>query len=264
MQNFPRSADGDLFAPAFDISSFYDRGAGEGKAVELNQFSRTSKEIQVKPNMVGGGEGVVLDINAWLPSAAEKYNISPDIRDYILVPVPALITDIPNTNGDSLSVRELLDFKPRFGMPMYKTFKGKPTHKEHDNKDYTKAKGIIFDSYVKMLPGFHGKHAKLMMLLGYDRSRDSKLCNEILTDKVNTHSVGFYYTSYTCSFCGHVTTQDTLHFCQHTRLGKRPYSLQDMLVYRRCHDATGFECSHVDNPAYVSNQHLHSQIMKAR
>ncbi len=254
----------DLKSSSFDMSKMYDRSCGEGKAIELNQFSRTSKEIAVRSDIIGGGEGITLDMNAWLPGAAEKYRISADVRDYILVPVPALITDIPNTNGDSLSARELLDFKPKFGMPMYKTFKGKPTHQEHDNKDYTKAKGIIFDAYVKPLRGFNGNHLKLMLLLGYDRSRDPALCQSILTDKINTHSVGFFYTAYSCSYCGHTTHQETMHVCSHTRLHKKPYVMQDRLVYRRCHDATGFECSHVDNPAYVSNQHNFDDIMVAR
>lgn len=252
-----------LVSGSFDLSQMYDASVGEGRGLELNECSRTDTGISLKPQ-VAGGEGIVLDINAWLPAAAEKYNISKDIRDYVLVPVPALITDIPNTNGDSLSMRELLDFKPKFGMPMYKTFKGKPTHKEHDNKDYTKAKGIIFDAYLKPMPGFNSNYAKLMLLLGYDRSRDSQLCNEILQDRVNTHSVGFYYTSYTCTFCGHTTHQDTMHICSHTRLGKKPYEYQGRLVFRRCHDATGFECSHVDNPAYVSNQNLRKQVLTAR
>lgn len=253
----------ELVSGSFDLSQMYDVNEGEGVGLELNECSRTSKQISVKP-MAAGGEGVVLDINAWLPSAAEKYNISSDIRDYVLVPVPALITDIPNTNGDSLSMRELLDFKPKFGMPMYKTFKGKPTHKEHDNKDFTKAKGIIFDSYLKPMKGFNGNYAKLMLLLGYDRSRDPEICREILTDRVNTHSVGFYYTSYACTFCGHTTHQDTMHICSHTKLQKKPYEYQGRLVYRRCFDATGFECSHVDNPAYVSNQNLLKHVLTAR
>ena len=251
-----------LKATAFDLSALYDRRSGEGKGLELNKLSRTSKEISVRADLAGG-QGVVLDINAWLPSAAEKYNISKDIRDYIMVPVPALITELPNTNGDSVSVAELLDFKPKHGMPAYKTFKGKPTHKEHDNQDYTKAKGIILDSYLKPLRGFRGKHAKLMMLLAYDRTRDPVLCNSILKGE-NTHSVGFWYTAYTCSFCGHVTQQETMHLCSHTKLRKRPYVQQGRLVFRQCHDITGFECSHVGDPAYISNQGTQSQIMSAR
>lgn len=252
----------DLESKAFNLANYYNRKEGEGCGIELREMSRTSKSIQLAPN-AAGGQGIVLDINAWLPAAAEKYNISKDIRDYILTPVPALITELPNTNGDSVSKAEMLDFKPKFGMPAYKTFKGKPTHSEHANRDYTKAKGIILDSYLKPMAGFMGNHAKLMLLLAYDRTRDPVLCDKILRDE-NTHSVGFWYTSYTCSFCGHLTTQETMHVCSHTKLRKRPYILQNRLVYRECHDITGFECSHVGDPAYVSNQGNLNSLMMAR
>lgn len=250
-------------ANAFDVGR-YNIGQGEGRAFELSELSRTDKCITAKPNVVGGGEGVTIDANEWLPYAAEKYNISRDIRDYIMVPVPALITDLPNTNGDSAGLQELMDFKPKLGQMSYKTFKGKPTFYEHANKDHTKAKGVILDAYLKPLPGFKGSHAKLMLLLAYDRTSDSSIAQRILTNTCNTHSVGFYYTSYTCSLCGHTTHQDTMKLCSHTRLNRKPYEANGKIVYRWCHDITGFECSQVGNPAYVSNQHDPSKILVAR
>jgi hypothetical protein len=254
---------GKFVSSSFDIGNYSVR-EGEGRGIDLHKLSKNNMAITAKPDMVGGCEGVVLDVNAWLPAAAKVYNTSPDIRDYVMVPTPALITDLPNTNGDSASLTELLQFKPKLGMQAYKTYKGKPTFREHDNQDHTKARGIILDAYLKPLRGFRNNHAKLILLLAYDRTRDPEICNRILSNECNTHSVGFYYTSYTCSYCGHTTHQDTMLTCSHTRLGRKPYLKDGQIVYRWCHDSTGFECSQVENPAYVSNQHDPKNIMMVR
>lgn len=257
---------GKFHSTSFDLSMLnrYDVGSGEGRGISLHELSNKNKNISVRPDMAGGCDGVVLDANAWLPAAAAEMNISPDIRDYVMVPTPALITDLPNTNGDSASLKDLLRFNVKMGRQAYKTFQGKPTFVEHANKDHTQAKGIILDAYLKPLKGFKGELAKLVLLLAYDRTRDPDVCNKILTNRCNTHSVGFYYTSYTCSICGHTTHQDTMQLCSHTRLMKKPYLLNGRLCYRWCHDITGFECSQVDNPAYVSNQHNPNNILMAR
>ncbi len=39
------------------------------------------------------GDGMA-ECNLWLPFAAKKYNLSTDIRDYVLVPVPVLYSEI--------------------------------------------------------------------------------------------------------------------------------------------------------------------------
>jgi hypothetical protein len=261
---YPHDEEPELKSSSFDISRFYNPMEGEGVALELDKVSRHSKSIPLKDN-VSGGSGIILDVNSWLPGAAEKYNISKDIRDYVLVPSPGLITEMPNTNGDSLTMAEMLDFKQKFGMPMYKTFKCMPTFYEHQgNLDYTKAKGIILDSFLKPLKGFQGNHAKLVLLLAYDRTRDSQAVNSILNKKISTHSVGFFYTSYTCTVCGHTTHQKTMHMCKHTKLGQRPYNFGGKLAFRHCHDAKGFECSLVEDPAFVVNQHNTDHIMDPR
>lgn len=97
------------------------------KPTELHGISEKSKEIALKPQITGG-EGRTIDANMWLPRAAEAYHISPKLSDYILIPVPSLISDISNTNGDSVSKAELLRFQPDHGCLAYQTWKGKPTH----------------------------------------------------------------------------------------------------------------------------------------
>lgn len=196
-----------------------------------------------------------IEANTWLPFAAPYYNISADIRDYVLIPVPVIINDLPNTNGDSVSLKELLKFNPDLGMQAFKTFRGKPAFVEHDNKKIDRAKGVILDVFMQPIRKFgDGRYYKVIELLAYDRSKDPLLVNSILSGENNAYSIGFYYKSYTCSICGtHVkqTKFGTTSHCDHTFLKKKPYKMPDgRICYRQCHDIVGFETSVVKDPAY--------------
>ena len=220
----------------------------------LEREKKNSKEIILPEQVSGTGVSErISDCNYWLPYAAEHYCLSRDIRDYVLVPIPAIFSDLPNTNGDGLSLKQMLRFDPEFGMQMYKTFKGKPTHVEHQNKDITQAKGVILDSFLRPVP-FNRKYYKIVLLLAYDRTKDSALAESILRNESNAYSVGFYYKSYSCSVCGtRVGRGINLSPCSHTQMGKPTYQQADgKIVYRKCEDGVGFECSSVTTPAFVS------------
>lgn len=232
--------------------------------LSLDKLSKGTNEIPISGDASGTGFSErVLDCNFWLPYAAEHYDISRDIRDYILVPIPAIFSGLPNTNGDSLSLKEMLMFKPEYGMQMYKTFKGQPTHLEHANKDITKAKGVILESFLRPIK-FNPSYYKIVLLMAFDRTKDSILVDQILTGQQNAYSVGFYYSSYACSICGHVVGKGiNLSPCKHTQMGKPTYKQADgRLGFRKCQDAKGFECSVVNTPAFVSA--IGPKIMDAR
>lgn len=229
------------------------------KPMELNTLSPQTNEIPLSSGVSGTGTSErISDCNYWLPYAAEHYQISRDIRDYVLVPVPAMFSDLPNTNGDSLSLGELLRFIPEYGMQMYKTFKGQPTHEEHNNKDITQAKGVILDCFLRPI-GFNSRYYKVVQLLAFDRTKDPELVNQILLRQQNAYSVGFFYSSYACSICGNVVGKGiNLTPCEHTQLRRGTYRAQDgRLAYRKCRNGKGFECSVVRTPAYVSNIGTH-------
>ena len=218
------------------------------------QFDKNVSEIALGPDVSGTGQSEhISDCNYWLPYAAEHYHLSRNIRDYVLVPIPAIFSDLPNTNGDSLSLKQMLRFDPSYGMQMYKTFKGKGAFLEHANQDITAAKGIILESFLRPVP-FNTKYYKIVLLLAYDRTKDPVLANQILTRQTNAYSVGFHYESYSCSICGtRVGKGINLAPCSHTQLGRPTYRQQDgKLVYRMCENAAGFECSSVGTPAFVS------------
>lgn len=222
------------------------------KPTELRGISGKSNSINLNKEVTGASEGRTIDANMWLPRAAEVYQISPKLSDYILVPVPSLISDISNTNGDSVSKAELLRFHPDQGCLAYQTWKGKPTHVEHANKDITKAKGIILDVFLRPMARYHGNHVKVIKLLAFDRTKDETLCNNILERKVNTYSLGMWFKSYTCTICNNQVGQNFGRMCVHTKPRKPIYQQPDgKLAYRQCENIIGFETSVVLDPAYV-------------
>lgn len=193
-------------------------------------------------------QGHVLDIHNTLPGASKHYNISADLNDYIIVPVFTIPSEIPNRNGVGFPLEELTDFSPEDGMYYYQTFKNKPTHFEHVNKDYTIAKGIIADCYMRLLKGYsYNRIWKMVELLMWDRTRDPDLCKEILSGGINAYSMGAMVGGYSCSYCG-----SELGRCHHLHKDQKVdfYSQGGHLVYRRVSKPRGFETSAVATPAY--------------
>ena len=233
------------------VSRSFDVGAVR-PAIDLHAqgASRTSKSISLKGSLSGIGDTTQLDVNAWLPAASEHYNISKDLRDYVLHPTVVTLTGIPNTNGDGFELRDWLTFRPELGQLAFKTFKGKPTFVEHANSDYRVARGVILDSRLSQLKGYDQSHARLHLLLAFDRSLEPELCGDILSGEHNTYSKGTWYKAYTCSVCGETFTGRSRQLCGH--VGNRVRRLPDgRLAYRQCHILEGFECSAVRNPAFV-------------
>lgn len=213
------------------------------------------QDLQLPAAFTGTGASErVSDANIWLPHAAEVYNLSRRIQDYVLVPVVGLFSSLPNTNGDSVSLNELLRFNPFHGQQSYKIWKGQPTFTEHDNQDYLKSKGVILDVFLRPLKRFGaGKYYKLVMLHAFDRTKDPLLVNRILNREINSYSVGFYFKAYKCSVCGFHATEKTKGFCEHTKPRQVTYQHNSgFLSYRSCFDIKPFESSSVEVPAFVT------------
>ena len=222
--------------------------------LEMFKYKNPGDADNAIKQAIGAPAGSNIEANLWLPFAAKEYKLSTDIRDYVLVPVPILFSDIPNTNGDSVSIGELLRFDPELGMQAFKTFRGKPTFYEHDNQDITKAKGVILDAFMRPLRKFGGgKYFKLVELLAYDRTKDPLLVNSILSGENNAYSLGFYFKSYKCSICNQRFGQGGHSKpCSHTAPKRGTYRQNDgRLAYRQCEIIRGFETSVVASPAYV-------------
>lgn len=193
-----------------------------------------------------GGESQTIEANVWLPRAAEYWGLSKDINDYVLVPVPAMVTDIPNTNGDSVSLKELLAWNPEQGRQTFKTWEGKPMYVEHQHKPEW-VRGLILGTYMRPIRKFPGYY-KLVKLAALDRTRDPQRVNRVLSRELNTYSMGMFYSAFKCSVCGHIAGKGIANPCSHTRPRRPTYMMPDgKLSYRMCMGITGFELSLLEN-----------------
>lgn len=201
--------------------------------------------ITVNGDVSGTGETQTLQANIWLPRAAEYHGLSKNINDYILVAVPAMVTRMPNTNGDSVDLKEFLRWNAGQKQMAYKTWEGAPMYVEHQHKPEW-VRGLILGTYMRPTP-FKGIQ-KLVMLGALDRTRDQVRCARVLKRELNTYSMGMMYSQYICSVCGHVAGKGVGSPCSHTRPAKPTYQLMDgRLAYRRCQNITGFELSLLEN-----------------
>ena len=196
--------------------------------IEMHKVIREGK-LETLSNNIDEHEqvqGALLDAKEWLPFAAEKYCISPKLEDYVLLATPAMYSSLPNRNAVAFPFSELSSFNTDLGMLAYKGWKGMPSYQEHQNKDYTKAKGVIFDSVLRPVKGYKGNLWKVILLTGFDRNKDPILVNDILSHKRPSTSMGAYCEDYTCSICGaSLKESGELGGCEHIKKGDPTYKL---------------------------------------
>ena len=196
-----------------------------------------------KKRLVASVGGNHIDYS-WLQGASDTYQISPDIKDYIITEVPIVTVGIPNRNLHEFSFPEVSYFDPRFGTFVYKTFQGKPTFSDHNNKIFTEAKGVHFDSSLRKVPGWN--IWKIYVLLGYDRSKDSVLGREIEKGQRRTYSMGAWVSHFINSISGQLSNgNQPLKYPKGTVVNGR-------LSYDSCSGVEYFESSSVKGPADVS------------
>lgn len=216
-----------------------------GDPIDAHAQRITNRDIKTFATAITEGQGDSIDAYFWLPLAAEQYDVSKDLRDYVIVPnVPIILSDVPNTNGVAFSKEQLLKFNVKQGRVAFQTFKGKPCFVEHANHDHTKACGVILDCYVSRI-GTHGSGLiKVVELLAFDRNKNPEIAKGILERRRNCYSMGAYFDGFTMSD-GSPATQARL---------KEPLSVnaRDELVYKMVQNIEGFETSSVENPAYAA------------
>ena len=206
----------------------------------LRGFSELNKK-KCLAKINGGGPAIDF---SWLRGASETYQISPHIKDYVLAEVPIVTVDFPNRNLHAFPYDEVTYFDPRFGQFIYNTFCGKPTYADHENKNFTKAKGVHFDSSLRKVPGWD--IWKIYVLVGYCRQKDPVLATRIEQGARRGYSMGAWVSYFINSITGQIAngSQPLKHPKGEVYRGKLSYDLCTGIEY--------FETSSVEGPADVS------------
>jgi hypothetical protein len=231
-----------------------------GKPVEIFSIEKQKSRLTLASgdNLIDYTRATMMDSKDSLPFFAELYNISANIDDYIMVPVIIMPSEIPNRNSIGFPFSELSRANPDAGCLAYQTWKNKPTFIDHNNKDYTKAKGIIFASSMRPIIGCQGNLWKVICLCGFDRTRDPILANSILTGERNAYSMGAWTSKFTCSICNACVSSQPEPVCEHVNIKKPALSIfkdsqgRKQLAYIQARNPLGFETSSVGSPAYLS------------
>ncbi len=199
------------------------------------------------------------------PSDFSKIGSFEDYRTddgYLYTRVRAISSRV-NKNFDGWPSQELANG--------YKTFMGKPIFVDHNNSDYTRARGVVVDasihilddikkaasvdSYYETAPDNHKPPTWIELLLETDARKFPRLASEIITGGIDGVSMGCNVESSTCSICGnrasspdeycHHVHHKGAHFDSYDHSGKKT----SKLAYEDCHDIGFFEISYVFDPA---------------
>lgn len=251
--------------PAIDMHSQDTISNSIDRIAELSSDdSRTSTRSALN--------NIISEAPNWLPFAAESYEISANIRDFVMAPVVIIPSDLPNRNKTAFPYLELSSFNPEAGMLSYRTFSGKPTHIEHINRDITKAKGVVMDVAMHRMAGRLGNLWKVVSLCGFDRTKDAALANDILTGRRDSYSMGAYVKEYSCSICGCRTKPGMGKAlpCGDEHVNSKPGSAfktfnvggKNIVGHFNAHGITGFEVSSVSVPAWASAATKHDRTLR--
>lgn len=188
-----------------------------------------------------------LDVS-WLPMAAEQYQISPNIKDYVINEIPIVTVGVPNRNLDEFPFEEVTSFSPDYGRLVYQSFIGKPTHINHQNRDIKQAKGVMLDASLRKLD--NGQY-KIVVLAGWDRTKDREVAEGILNRTRNAFSMGALVGYTQCSYPGcEATSPNGKIACRHQEYGRGKGRVMDgQIIYERCYRVAYIETSAVDDGA---------------
>jgi hypothetical protein len=232
--NLPRHHENrfQVYASSYSFSNKEEIKHSLQKVTEVNKLKTTASV-----------NGKVIDYS-WLKGASETYQISSDIKDYVIQEVPIVTVDIPNRNLHCFPYEEVTYFDPRFGTFVYKTFIGKPTFADHNNKNFVQAKGIHFDATLRKVPNWN--IWKIYVLLSYDRTKDPALVRAIERGERRSYSMGAWVSYFINSITGQISngTQELRYPKGSVHNGYLSYDLTSGVEY--------FETSSVESPADVS------------
>jgi hypothetical protein len=232
---------------------FTDSAAGvyEGRDIKRGNFVKPVLGLHVDKSSLAN----IMDCAKILPFAAEAFNISPDLGDYIVTPVEIIRSEIPNRNGTGFLYEELTRYNPMRGDLSYRTWKGMGAYVEHaNNRDPDQAAGLILDVSIRRAPEFVGSFYRLNHLVAFDRNKRPDIATEILERKRTGYSMGSLCNYYSCSYCNR-NVSDMGGYCEHidTRTSQSKAMsmkiINGKLAYSQPRGISGIEASSVMIPA---------------
>lgn len=185
-------------------------GAVVGPPIDVHRALRR-KDIELSGEKAAIHKMDTLDVS-WLKPASAKLNISPSIKDYVMVPVILFYASVPNRNGLGFLQNDLVEWSTEYKVPAYKTWRGAPMHVEHDNADPSKAIGAVLDTFLRKHPADPKDFWKNIAYLAVDRGKDKATAQKVIKRQISTYSMGAYINGgYVCSVCekascGHIVT----------------------------------------------------------
>lgn len=185
-----------------------------------------------------------------LPWLAPALHISPNPEDYFMFPVPIMYSDLPNRNGVSFPLSELVKWNPDLKCQAYESWRFAPMFVEHKSEDITKAIGVVADVALRKIEGYgNGKLWKVVALAAIDRTKNPELAARMERGELNTYSMGAMVDGWTCSYCGaqegkcaHIDPDAPVTF----------YELNGRLVHKAVFGVGGYELSVVEDPAFLT------------
>lgn len=218
----------------------------EGHKLEVIAEPKTNR-VKVAGADLSACSCDILDIT-WLKSCSGALDISPNIKDYVIVEVPCVVAKYPNRNEDAFSYDELVAWRTPMSRMAYQTFIGKPTHENHQNQNPKDAKGVILDAVITPVLG--KLHVKL--LKAFDRGKDQELAKKVQQRNRIGHSMGALVERTRCGlpWCNFIS--DGRSTCEHVANGEgKGRIIQGHLVYEDMLDFYFIESSSVEDPAYI-------------
>lgn len=246
--NKKRLVTSDIGVQCDNLIDFYTIQKSQENSTKLKKSTANYLQQNMQTGKVGD----------WLSLAAEPYQISSKLEDYICVPVIIMPSDLPNRNCVAFPYKDLTSFNPSpyVKQVSFRTWEGAPTFYEHQNDDCTKAKGVVFGVTMTKIPNSIGNLYKVIALCGFDRTKDQTLYTRIQNKQLSTYSMGALVDDYVCNICGVTFDQGG---CNHVDLNNPRFQTFDTkdgpkLAYYDTKGMCGFEVSAVETPAYISAQ----------
>ena len=203
MTSLPVTADWQITGAAPPKGEAVEKaGSVAGAPIDVHQaLKRKDMELSASLDTAKLKSSDTLDVS-WLKPAAAKLNISPSIKDYVMVPVILFYANVPNRNGLGFLTKDLVDWSTEYKVPRYKSWRGAPMHIEHDNTDPKKAIGVVLDTFLRKHEASPTPFWKNIAYLAVDRGKNPKVAKQIVNKEISTYSMGAYiHGGYVCSVC---------------------------------------------------------------